>query len=452
MVPPRIDSGSPFSWPAIAVTLFIVGAPAAVHAQIDFEQEPINYGQAPVDDAIVDLQQRLDTGQAVLEFDQQHGYLKSLLRHLDIGISSQVLVTSKTSLQLRKISPDRPRALYFNEASSIGWVQGGDVLEIMTTDPQQGQVFYTLAQTKTDSPRFLRDRGQCLACHSSSRTQQVPGGLVRSVLIDPQGHPQLGSSTFNTDHTSPFEQRWGGWYVTGSHGAMQHMGNVIADQSQPDRIDRETGANLTDLSRLFNVRPYLTPHSDLVALLVLEHQVQMQNLLTRANYENRSAAHYDGVMNEALKRPADYVSESTERRIAAVGDRLLQYMLFSGEFRLTAPVAGTSEFATEFVARGPHDSRGRSLRDFDLQTRLFKYPCSYLIYSPAFDQLPHPVQQYVTRRLRDVLTGKDRSPEFAHLSAADRAAIREILSETKPDLWNDRAERPEPPSHSTVER
>lgn len=420
----------------IATGLITSGFPGAALAQVDFEREPINYGKSPANDPVTDLQDAIDSGQATLEFNDRNGYLSALLESLDIDPTSQVLVKSKTSFQLRRISPQRPRALYFNDESYVGWVQGGDVIEVMTTDPQQGEVFYTLEQAEVDRPQFVRDRGQCLACHSSSRTQSVPGGLVRSMIVDSRGQPQLGSGTFDINHSSPFSERWGGWYVSGTHGSMRHMGNVIAEPSQPDGIDREAGANITDLSRLFDVDPYLTPHSDVVALMVLEHQVQMQNHLTRANFECRAATHYDGIMNAALNRPADHVSESTERRIATVGDKLLKYMLFADEFRLTSPVEGTSGFAETFAARGPRDSQGRSLRDFDLQTRLFKYPCSYMIYSPSFDQLPSAVKRYVTGRLNDILTGKDQTAEFAHLTPANRAAILEILNETKPDLWN----------------
>lgn len=173
-----------------------------------------------------------------------------------------------------------------------------------------------------------------------------------------------------------------------------------------------------------------------VALMVLEHQTQMQNRLTQASYEARAASHHDGIMNAALDRPGSYVSETTERRIAAVGDKLLRYMLFVDEFQLADHVAGTSEFAKDFQALGPRDKQGRSLRDFDLKTRLFKYPCSYLIYSPSFDKLPKSVKSYVTVRLHDVLVGKDESGEFDHLSASDRRAILEILTETKSDLWS----------------
>lgn len=409
-----------------------------VSAQLDFDLEPINYSQSTPQDAVVRLQSKLDSGDLTLTYDDQHGYLKSILAELDIQHSSQVLVHSQTSFQLHKISPRRPRALYFNDESYVGWVQGGDVLEIMTTDPQLGQVFYTLNQQPSKRPRIVRDQGQCMICHSSARTQKVPGGLVRSVFVNAGGQPHYGSGTFTIDHSSPFEQRWGGWYVTGTHGKMRHMGNVISkSRLHPEDIDREFGANVTDLSSRFDVEPYLTSHSDIVALMVLEHQTQMQNLITAASYENRRAVHHDGIMNAALNRPGDYRSDSTGRRIKAAGDKLLRYLLFAEEFQLTAPVQGSTTFARDFESRGPRDSHGRSLRKLDLSTRLFKYPCSYLIYSPAFDALPKEVHRYVTTTLRDILTGKNQSEDFAHLSPTDRQAILEILTETKPGLWKD---------------
>lgn len=428
---------SAFSIP-IGLLLSLVLHVESVRAQTDFEREPVSYATAPTTDPVAELQKRLDDGSVELQYHDRHGYLPSVLQLLDIQPSSQVLVASKTSFQLRQISPRRPRALYFNDHTYVGWVQQGDVVEIMSTDPSQGEIFYTLSQDEGDPPRFTRDRGQCISCHASSRTQGVPGGLVRSAFVGKSGQPQYGAGTFTTDHRSPFSERWGGWYVTGTHGKMRHMGNAFAaDEKKLGKLDVETGANVTDLSELFDTSRYLTPHSDVVALMVLEHQTQMQNRLTRANYEGRSAGHHDGIMNAALGRPEDYVSESAERRIASVGDEVLRYLLFVDEFRLTDAVAGTSDFAEDFQTRGPRDSRGRSLRDLDLKTRLFKHPCSYLIYSPSFDALPKAVRRYVAGRLRDVLDGNDRSGEFSHLTAPDRTAILGILRETKPDLWDD---------------
>ncbi len=429
-IPAPLRSGFPF---LCGLALLCLGNSAG--AQIEFERPPINYHETQASDPVALLQARLERGETKLAFDKKCGYLPAVLQALGIPESSQMLVFSKTSFQLRRISPSQPRAVYFNDDTYIGWVQDGDVVEVSSVDPKLGGVFYTLAQKETDKPVFLRDKGQCLVCHASSRTQGVPGHVVRSVFTDPEGQPRLGTGTFSTEDRSPFAQRWGGWYVSGTHGAMRHMGNVLSsDAEKPEAIDREGGANATDLSRLVDVSPYLEPTSDIVALMVLEHQTQMHNAITLANHETQSAIHYDGIMNEALGRDADYRSESTQRRIAAVSERLLKYLLFSEEFRLTSPVAGTSSFRKDFSARGPKDGRGRSLRDFDLQTRLFKYPCSYLIYSPAFDALPAPVLEHVAKRLGDVLSDRDQSAEFLHLSAQDRQNIMEILRDTKPEL------------------
>lgn len=407
-------------------------------AQMEFEAAPISYDTAPVNNRVTKLQAKIDAGEVEVKAQRNHGYLDAVLQLLEVPQSSQVLVFSKTSLQLRRISPDRPRAVYFNDDTYVGYCQQGEVLEIATQDPQQGTIFYTLEQAKpgddTAKPTFLRDKGQCLTCHASSRTQGVPGLLVRSVYSDGGGHPLLGSGTFSTDHTSPFTKRWGGWYVSGQHGSMRHMGNVQAHRKSPENIDREAGANVTDLSKIVSVGHYLTPHSDLVALMVLEHQVQMHNFVTLANFETRSATHHDKIMNEALERPEEFRSELTGRRINGVADKLVKYLLFSGEFALESPVSGTSPFTEEFQKHGPRDSQGRSLRDLDLQTRLFKYPCSYLIYSDAFRSLPADVKAVVLTKVHDVLTGKNSSPEFAHLTPEDRQAILEILKETLPDL------------------
>ena len=406
-----------------------------VVAQLEFEGAPINYATAPVHDPVARLQQKLDAGEASLEWDEKHGWLPSVLKQLDVSQSSQLLVFSKTSLQLRRIMPSRPRALYFNDETYIGWVQRGDVVEVSSVDPRQGAIFYTLKQQITDSPKFVRDRGQCLICHASSRTKGVPGHLVRSVYPSRDGQPHFGLGTITTDHSTPFEKRFGGWYVTGKHGDMRHLGNAIAEDNRADPIDREPGANLESLGRLFRTTPYLQPTSDLVALMVLEHQSQMHNLIARASFETRRAKHHDDIMNAALKRPSDYRSDSAKRRIASAAEKLVEYLLFKDEFSLTSPIEGVSEFASEFASRGVRDSQGRSLREFDLQTRLFKYPCSFLIHSEAFDALPPETLNAVYSLLVEVLNSPIESDErFSHLSTSDRAAIREILAETKPDF------------------
>ncbi len=406
------------------------------YAQMEFEGEPIRYYERPLNDPIAKLQAKVDAGEVKLAYDADRGYLPAVLDALKVPSSSQMLVFSKTSFQLQRISPQRPRAVYFSDDMYVGWVQSGDVVEISAVDPEQGAVFYTLDQEESEHPRFVRDKGQCLACHASARTQGVPGHLVRSVFASPSGQPHFGSGTFTTDHRSPFEERWGGWYVTGKHGAMRHMGNVLCkDRDAPEKFDREAGANQVALEDRIRTAPYLESTSDIVALMVLEHQTQMHNWITLANFTARRAAYQDHIINEALEREENYESDSTKRQIASAGDKLLQYLLFSKEFALTSPVEGSSRFTEEFAALGPRDSQGRSLRDFDLQRRIFRYPCSYLIYSPSFDAMPPTMKGYVLTRLKGILEGTDKDPAFDHLTSDDRANILAILQETKPTLF-----------------
>ncbi len=404
-------------------------------SQVSFEEPPIDYLQATPHDAITRLQDRLNKQQTELPFQSPRGYLESVLKELNVPVSSQVLVFSKTSFQLRRISPRTPRAIYFNDEVYVGWVQRGDVMEVSATDPQLGVNFYTLDQTPTQRPAFQRQTYDCLQCHGSTLTQHVPGHVVRSVYAASSGHPILKAGTFLTNHSSPLEERWGGWYVTGTHGRQEHLGNQWVRESEaPDGVDRQLGSNVTDLTDRFSTEPYLSPHSDIVALMVLEHQIGMHNVLTRASFLTRLALRDEQVMNEMLDRPSDFRSESTTRRIHAAGEPVVKHMLLCDEYRLTDPIQGTSSFAKDFRDRGPRDSKGRSLRDLDLHHRLFQFPCSYLVYSPSFDALPDAVRDYIWRRLWEVLTGEDRSEEFAHLSDVDRQAILEILRETKPSL------------------
>ncbi len=414
--------------------------PSVCLAQLDFEKAPINYGDVESNDAVARLARAMERGEISLEYSDRHGWLPSVLEHLNISPASQTLVFSKTSLQLHKISPRTPRALYFNDDTYVGWCQRGDVVEIAATDPQQGAVFYTIDQIPDQPAKIVRDRGQCLTCHATNRTQGVPGYLVRSVFPDNNGRPRSGTRTYVTDHTTDFNERFGGWYVTGLHGDLRHMGNAIThDRLDPENLDRDAGANRRRLEELFDTAPYLAPQSDIVALMILEHQSQMHNLIARASIETRTAEYYDRGINEALGRPEDTVSASTERRIAAAGEALIRYMLFADEVELASPIESLTEFTTAFEHGSAHrtDSHGRSLRQLDLQRRLFQYPCSYLVYSEAFAALPPAMMSFVQQRLSKILFGKESPAGYERLSNADRQAIREILSETMPALLHE---------------
>lgn len=415
----------------VVAPLFSLAATAAD----DFEAPPIEYSIGTPNNAVSRLQAALDNGKATFEYEPEFGYLRSLLSALSIPPESQVVVFSKTSLQIQVISPSNPRSIYFNDDIYIGRVPGGEVIEVSAADPGLGAVFYTLAQKRAERPQFVRQRDTCLQCHGSILTGGVPGHIVRSVYTASDGYPILKAGSFVTTQESPWEERWGGWYVTGQHGTLRHMGNVIAVETERDAaVDMQAGANRMTIDERVYAGSTLTPHSDIVALLVLEHQTQMHNLLTEANFQTRMALARQAAVDEILNRDPKVLSETTQHIVKGIGDRLVDYMLFAGEAPLTSPVTGTSGFAERFARLGPRDTRGRSLRDFDLQTRLFEYPLSYLIYSPQFDALPAPMKDYVYARLWAVLTGVLFSKDYVHLDMNTRGAIREIVRETKTEL------------------
>jgi hypothetical protein len=412
-------------------TLFAAGgvllATAIVSAQLpSLAEQAVAYSKTAATDPVARLQKKIDAGQVQLAFDEARGYLPAVLDALNVPTSSQGLVFSRTSLQVDRIAPWTPRAIYFNDDVYVGWVQGGPIMEVASVDPVLGGVFYSLTQEKTDHPQFERQKHTCLQCHdSSSSTGGVPGFIMRSVVTDRYGYTVATDSGATSDQT-PLSKRWGGWYVTGSDGGLTHMGNVMAPALAhemghvPTYLSRTKldGHALPTLKERFDTDPYLTPHSDAVALLVLAHQTSVHNLITLAKYESRKSTQLGG--------------DPLAPNVRSIADQLVRTMLFAKEAAYDAPMSGTSEFAQQFAAVGPHDRKGRSLRDLDLRQRLFKYPLSYLVYSEAFDALPDAVKSYLSQRIAGVLSGGDSSLEFAHLTAPDREAIRTILDETKP--------------------
>jgi hypothetical protein len=338
--------------------------------QDSFDLPPIRYSESLSKDPVALLERKIHRGELVLPQDPQFGVLPGLLKELNVPVESQVLVFSKTSLQIHKISPSNPRALYFNDSVYVGYVPGSSILELAANDPDLGAVFYTLdfapLKEASQGVQLVRDRGQCLSCHATSRTENVPGYLVRSIYPDASGRPRTGTSSYTTDYRSLFQTRWGGWYVTGTHGQMRHLGNAFAlDRSDPQKMDLEAGANRSELPARVQPKLHLQPHSDLVALMVLEHQIRVHNLITKANYEARQAVAMDVSMNQALGRDSGYRSESTQRRIQSAASSLADAILMRHESPLEQVVQGTSSFAEVFASQGPWDSQNRSLRQFD---------------------------------------------------------------------------------------
>jgi hypothetical protein len=423
-----------------------VNAQIAVHNQgyVPYSDAPINYRSQALSDPVALLQKRLDAGTARLTYDADRGYLKSVLKLLNIPVSSQALVFSKTSFQFTRISPDHPRALYYNDDVYIGSVHQGKTVEVVSFDPKQGAIFYLLNDQKTDKPVFERAELDCTQCHIAAGTRGVPGVLLRSVYPSQTGNLTPRTAQYITDQKSPLNQRWGGWYVTGSLAGATMANSATLAAATPANVALQADRpppQLGPVATPFDASAYLAPTSDQVALLVLAHQTQMHNLITLTNYQTRLALYalapyHGGAVPVATA--LDTLPPETQDKIKRPAEQLVRYLLFAGETPLggldARQVIAASPFARDFASHGLRDSRRRSLRDFDLHDRVFRYPCSYLIYSAAFDALPEPAKGYVWHRLLQVLDGQDQSEDFAGLSASDRQAVLSILLETKPGL------------------
>ena len=385
----------------------------------------IKYSTAPANNAVVEVNKKLQDGELRFTFDERSGYLQSALSALQLPADSQLLVFSRTSLQGKRIGEQNPRALFFNDRVALGWVRGGDLLEVAATDVSQGIVFYSLDQRQNAAggpPQFKREF-ICLGCHMTGNTLNVPGLLMFSTT---RAEPtQFSGIPRHIDQLDPLNRRFGGWFVTGSAGSAQHMGNQVA------AMDGRPSHELMSVEGLFDADGYRALSSDIVAHLVLTHQAGMTNLLTRAGWEARAA--------DPMTHAPFTSSPEQDARIATVmtgiASEVVDYLLFIDEAKLTERVRGTSGFAERFSAREPRDRKGRSLYELDLNRRLMKYPCSYLIYSPAFDALPPIIKEPLYKRLWEVLSGQEQDARYrSALSASDRQAILEILRDTKKDL------------------
>jgi len=359
------------------------------------DQHPaIDYRGGALSDVVTTLQRDAARGAITLKHEGQTGFLLPVLERLEVPVDSQILLFSKTGIQNAFTSPEHPRALYFNDRVVVGYIPGAPVIELASHDPSQGVIFQTLKQDAWLPAQFARP-DRCTGCHLSANSREVPGILVRSMFtgVDGRAMPQLGS--FLIDHRAPLEQRWGGWYVTGTHGRARHMGNAtVVDPANAEAAISEATLNRATLPERVDAAAYPRATSDIGALMVFDHQGQAINLLTRLGWEPR-VAFAEGRLD---------FSKGDLREIAR---ETAEYLAFGGEAALSEPVRGVSTFARSFSTSGPRDRKGRSLRELDLQSRLFKYRCSYMIYSPAFDALPAQAKAAVLTRLREVITDSD---------------------------------------------
>jgi len=385
----------------------------------DWSRHPaIAYSSQAVRDPVAELSQQMRDGKVALQRNGTSGYLKSVLDALHVPIESQIMIFNPDSVQGRRITPSNPRALFFNDRVAVGWVRGG-FIELAAQDPAQGVIFYALEQAFVGQPYFKR-RDDCLVCHYSFASTGVPGMLARS------------TQQFTVTHGVPFDKRWGGWYVTSTAAPSRHLGNIDLKHIFDD-APRSASASVPSLEGKFDLDGYLAPHSDLVALMVFEHQMHMMNLLTRIGWEARVTEYRRGKSADQLRAAGD---DPDDRPVALepAAREVVDYMLFVTEPPIAGALRGSTRFAEQFAGQGPRDAKGRSLRDFDLTRRMFRYPLSYMIYSPLFDELPSTARDAIYARLWTVLSGKEKSKDYARLTAADRTAILEILRTTRSGL------------------
>jgi hypothetical protein len=411
--------------------------------RLEYEEQPHNYWSAAVSDSCTELDKALVEGRIRLTLNDGKAMVNEVLAALKVRAESQVLVFSKTSLQKDRIGPATPRALFFNDECYVGWVPGG-MMEFAGMDPHLGPVFYALNPDRPDRavPRLDRSEG-CMNCHGGSMTNRVPGVMLRSVYPDSDGGMLLQAGTSLIDHTSPINSRWGGWYVTGLHGSMEHMGNVTATREKDGTVNLDTkkGANVKSLAEYFDTSKYLRSDSDIVALMTLEHQVAMHSRLVEAAYDVRTAIARQAALRAELDEPAtDEFVGSTKVVAESHVEKVLKCLLYCDEAAMPdGGVDGGPAFQDAFRENRRPTKDGKSLKDFQLLTRLFKYRCSYLIYGRTWDALPEKFRELLYRKLHTILTAPEQAKGYEHLGPGERRDILEILRETKPglpDYWH----------------
>jgi hypothetical protein len=398
------------------------------HAATDiWDMPPLRYSDTAATDPLAVLAAGAPPGMVVTNARTPLDRLRSVLKLLDVPEESQVLVFSKTSKQNPLIHPGNPRCLFFNANSYVGYVPGGDI-EVITHDPVLGAVFYLIGGgNEAQTLRISRDTSQCLSCHGTARTESVPGVLVRSVFPDASGQPLFAQGSFLIDHRSPIRERWGGYYVTGQ-SSLPHLGNRTFEETA-ERVLPEKAIQLASVEGRIDTSRYLRSTSDIVALMVLEHQCHVHNTMAAAAVNYRRMRW----LQQSLDPAADPDAGSAGRFADEAAARIVKLLLFENEADLGEDgIAGDPAYQDALLSRFPKTRDGHSLADFNLYDRLFKHRCSYMIYSAAFGALPERIRSAVIHQLHDILTSEPAPSNHPDLKSGSRRRIAAILSETLP--------------------
>lgn len=384
------------------------GQPLAEGSYQDFEKPPHNYKTRPLHDPFSKMISRFETEPGILDRSSEKAFLLSLLKVFDVPVNSQMLVFSTTSLQLSLISPSNPRAIYFNEEIYVGFIPGGRI-EIVSLDPELGGIYYIFDIPRGERPLRFERSNRCMNCHVSEDTGFVPGLVIQSVVPGPTGGSLDAFRNGQSGHGIPFEERFGGWHVTGKHGITNHWGNLTGRMAAGEitRIPNEPGTR-------FRWEKYPVNTSDILPHLLHEHQAGFVNRVVEAAYRARAG----------------------ELDPDEQAEKITRYLLFADEAPLPrGGVAGDPKFKKAFLRNRRPNKDGFSLKDFSLENHLFKNRCSYMIYTPVFGGLPRELKERVYYGISKALRGTNA--DYSYLPEEEKKAIHSILQETLPDLPHD---------------
>ncbi len=404
----------------ILLFLFATGASSLVAADYaDLKAEPHLYWERKPQDPFSKLVEQLEAGSKRLETGDDMTVLTSLLKALEVPVSSQMLVYSATSLQAGRITPSNPRALYFNENTYVGYVPGGRI-EILSLDPDLGAIFYIFDVPRSTGVPVAERSNRCMNCHSGDRMQFVPGLAVESVISSNTGATLDGFRRGQFGHGVPLSERFGGWYLTGADGFKKHYGNIVGTLS-PRGLQKDYHAP----GELFDWKRYPLATSDILPQLLHEHQAGFVNRVILGTYRTRYLEH----------QSKGQLTAEQQKQINQDAAMIVRYALFADETPLpSGGIKGDEAFKNDFRQTRVALSNGASLKDFDLKTRMFRYRCSYMIYTPLWDGMPAPLKKQVYAYLGAALSEARPVAEFGYLPLQEKRAIRAILRETKPDL------------------
>ena len=408
-----------------ALALSVFAGPAQALTDL-WDLPPIRYSDSEASDPLASWFESMDSQSTVGMSGLER--LEIVLEKLSIPQESQVLVFSKTSKQNNLIHPRTPRAIYFSENAYVSYVPGGDI-EAIVHDPSLGAIFYLISAGERDHPmRLKRDTSSCMSCHGTARTEHAPGVLVRSVFPDDTGLPILTLGSFTIDDRTPIPQRWGGYYMT-EQSPLPHLGNRTFVPGSERSLPAQP-VSLTSLRGKITTENYLAATSDIVALMVLEHQCRIHNLIASASLQHQRSTW--------LRLAFDPDSPPSPQQIRTTRDaarKIVDALLFVDEADMKDGVEGSATFQEAFSKRFPKTKAGKSLADFRLQGRIFKNRCSYMVYSSSFSSAPQAIRDEIVRQLRDVLGSPSGSDEYSHIKTSERKRIATILEETWPS-WS----------------